>query len=462
MFYKELNIFLAPFDILKDAVAPTAFHDSGERVDPPKCHPNTRVAVLEKIMNWIQRSDAETKDRYIMWLTGAAGAGKTAIAQSFIELCLQRGLVVASFFFGRSDGSRNHARALIATLVYQIYRLVPEVQNKILSVIDEDPLILTKTMEHQFMYLIMKPLHSVCSSGTPWAYGSHCCLIIDGLDECHDREVQQHILRMISSSIHKIKLPILFLVASRPEHEIKLEFASPQMDGIHARLYLDDTYKPLDDIRTYLQDSFETIRTGHPYKSRIPVVWPTNDTVERLVKKSSGQFIYAATVIRYVQSIRHLPHHRLETTMNLRPAQGDLPFAQLDALYAMILSSAADIDRVLYAISIYLHNVVQTNPRIYDSFDIEQFMSLDAGELDILFCDLGALVSIESTTLLLYDTNVKLTKNLRILHASLYDFLSDPMRSKEYFIDTDTYRPKHVVNVLRFVTSPLGVIFFCL
>ena len=40
-------------DILYRETAAAAFHNSKERFDPPKCHPNTRLAVLEKIMKWI-------------------------------------------------------------------------------------------------------------------------------------------------------------------------------------------------------------------------------------------------------------------------------------------------------------------------------------------------------------------------------------------------------------------------
>ena len=41
-------------NILHRETATAAFHNSKERFDPPKCHPNTRLAVLEKIMKWIK------------------------------------------------------------------------------------------------------------------------------------------------------------------------------------------------------------------------------------------------------------------------------------------------------------------------------------------------------------------------------------------------------------------------
>ena len=70
----------AGIDLLFEASAPGAFHDSGERFDPPKCHPNTRIHILTKIMDWVVGEVGW--DEFIMWLHGPAGAGKSAIAQT--------------------------------------------------------------------------------------------------------------------------------------------------------------------------------------------------------------------------------------------------------------------------------------------------------------------------------------------------------------------------------------------
>jgi len=378
-----------------------------------------------------------------MWLTGAAGAGKSAIAQSFIKSCF-KGLVIASFFFNRSDGTRNHAGSFIATLVYQIYQAVPAVQREILSVIGEDPLILTKDLDHQFTHLVARPLYNACYSGTSSTLGSWRVVVIDGLDECLNRNAQRQILETISQGIQEYDLPILFLIASRPEHEINVVFNRQEMNGMYKRLYLDDTFHPDDDIRVFLKDSFEEIRRTHPFKSRILMVWPTPESVESIVRKSSGQFIYAATVVGYVKSIRHQPHQQLEKILNLRPLQGDMPFAQLDELYTMILSGAADIERVLFAISVYSLGVEQDQ-----KIDLPHYMSLDREEIEILFCDLGALVSVE------WDDENKKT-SLKVLHASLHDFLLDPMRSKDYYINLDAYRTKHIITILQYITPKFG------
>ncbi|KAF8965748.1 hypothetical protein BDZ97DRAFT_754056 [Flammula alnicola] len=54
----------------KDFHAPEASHDSSDVVDPPRCHPNTRAAILQKLARWARRPT--TKSR-ILWI-GPAGA----------------------------------------------------------------------------------------------------------------------------------------------------------------------------------------------------------------------------------------------------------------------------------------------------------------------------------------------------------------------------------------------------
>src|SRR6266581_2883083 len=108
------------FERLEQATAPNAFHNSAERFDPPKCHPNTRTAVIERIMNWIRGLETEDLNALIMWLYAAAGAGKSAIAQTIAELCHAENILLAAFFFSRSDPSRNNAKSLVASIAYQI------------------------------------------------------------------------------------------------------------------------------------------------------------------------------------------------------------------------------------------------------------------------------------------------------------------------------------------------------
>ena len=72
-------------------VAANALHNSGEVLDQPKCHPGTRVAILDHIIMW---AAALTYMYPIIWLYGPAGAGKSAIQRTVAQILSERGLLL--------------------------------------------------------------------------------------------------------------------------------------------------------------------------------------------------------------------------------------------------------------------------------------------------------------------------------------------------------------------------------
>ncbi|KAF9565028.1 hypothetical protein CPC08DRAFT_704821 [Agrocybe pediades] len=437
----------APFDILMEAVAPNAFHDSGASFDKPKCHPRTRVKVLEIIMRWILGEDEDAKaGKQFMWLNGAAGCGKSAIAQSTVESCTGRRLPFASFFFKRSDPTRNHAGSLVATLAYQVYCAFPgtEVQRDILSAIQKDPLIFKKTLQLQFTSLIIQPLKTHFSKHLSTQNRVPFLIVIDGLDECTDRASQKAILTDLAESLLISNLYIPIFVASRPEHDIKLSFSSEYLKDMHTNFSLDLEHgRDADsDIRLYLFDRFAQIKDDFNKRTtgrKLVQDWPGDEVIETLVRKSSSQFIYAATVIRYVESTRHRPDHRLDVVLNLRPVNGDHPFTQLDSLYVMILESVLDIEKVLWVLSLYLIKGYLPHSSV-----IAKLLSCDEGEVEALFCDMGALVQV-------YEYGYHLSLNF--LHASFREYLLDAARSKQFHIDMDYEIIRHITRMLQCLAS---------
>jgi nucleoside-triphosphatase THEP1 len=281
-------------DFPMEWVATGAFHDSKELYDAPKCHPHTRVAVLDDILKWVE---CEAQDDFILWLFGAAGAGKSAIAKKIAELAAKRGLLIGSFFFSRTSPTRNTEDRLISTLAYQMALSIPDTRSHIEDAINRDPAVFKRNIETQIEALLIQPFRSVSTETVP----SPKLIIIDGLDECSGIQAQVAILNAISRSFLDHKLPIICLVASRPETDLVASFNGKEpLKSIHCRLALDDTYRPDDDIRLYFSDKFAEIRSMHRLKSTIPVPWPSEESLERLIKKSSGQFIFAVTVVRFV------------------------------------------------------------------------------------------------------------------------------------------------------------------
>ncbi|PPQ95012.1 hypothetical protein CVT25_000475 [Psilocybe cyanescens] len=414
------------FELLQEYVAHGAFHDSGERFDPPKCHANTRVAIIKRITNWICGLSENIREALIMWLYGAAGAGKSAIAQTIAEILDGQHFILASFFFSRNDPQRGTAQLLVTTLAYQLAVKLPLVfRERLRLAFENDPLITTRSLEAQFKALIREPLLELLHS--EFSINNHLVIIIDGLDECDDSKVQARIVDLSFDLLRGRDIPLKILIASRPEIDISSSFDTKPFSTL-ARIALDDDYQSIEDIRHFLADKFHEIKTQHRLRSYIPIGWPAQDSLDTLVQKSSRQFIYASTVMKYVASARHRPTHRLEVVLGIQlPKAGDNPFAELDALYRHILMGVEEVDLILQIIGfVVLHPADYPNLVPF----IEALLSLVPGDVELLMQNLSSLISVENHP---YFPE-KLT--IRILHASFKDYLLDQSRSKDFFLDS--------------------------
>ncbi|KDR81215.1 hypothetical protein GALMADRAFT_91866 [Galerina marginata CBS 339.88] len=425
----QQNVGKGGFERLQDAVAPGALHDSKERFDPPKCHRNTRLAVLKRIMDWILRQDDTTRDAIIMWLYGPAGAGKSAIAQTIAEMCYSYGYLLAGFFFSKNDHQRSTSQPLVATLAYQLALNLPEqVREHIISTIEHNPLIFSSSLEAQLTALVVEPVKVLAESGFFDDPYSPRLIVIDGLDECDNPQERGNILRAIFQSIRRQSLPLIFLIVSRPEVDITSSFNSPSAASIWTGLALDDSYYPSADIRLFLHEKFGEIKQTHRLANFIPPSWPTEDMTETIVERSSGQFIYASTVVKFVASARHRPMDRLEIVLGVRPAAGEAPFAELDALYTHVFSGVDDIIAVQQILGLLI--VGPPYGATYDAEIFERLYSLEPGTTSLILIDLSSLIGVTEAV-----TRFGTVVLVRILHASLKEFLLDPSRSGALYIN---------------------------
>jgi hypothetical protein len=306
-------------------------------------------------MDWILGLGVDDQNAVILWLYGAAGAGKTAIGHDIAQRCDLEKLLLASFFFSRSDPSRSNAKSLIATIAYQVAINIPRTREKIVATIERDPLIFTRSLESQVAALVVEPLREPLEAGYFSAPTSRRLILIDGLDECDTPSVQCSVLEVISRLFYKYRLPFLVFVASRPERHINHAFTTGSLPEFHTTLALDDTYKPDDDIQLFLTDNFRQVQDTHPMRHYLDHSWPSVEVLYRLVKKSSGQFIYPSTVVKYVSSIRHQPAERLNVVLGIYPPRhaSEMPFGELDALYRHIFSAVEDREIVLLILGFF-------------------------------------------------------------------------------------------------------------
>ncbi|KAF5310627.1 hypothetical protein D9619_008265 [Psilocybe cf. subviscida] len=426
-----------PWDILQAAVAPSAFHNSDDD-DASSCHPNTRVAVINELRDFALRR-GDIGHAKVVWLNGAAGAGKSAIARSLCEELSATNSLLASFFFKRSDPSRNRHTSFVATITYQVYGNVPpQYQSLILGVIEHDPLVFNRSVDAQFQALILTPLHDLLKNGYFSTIGKHL-IVVDGLDECSTRRAQINILTVIQKISQRVDFPFLFLIASRPEPEIQAFFRSSSVIAFLHRLELNDSYEPDEDIERFLKDKLQETRETHPLKESIPHDWPSNKIIQALVRKSSGQFIYASVVVKYVTSNRRHPHKRLDYALNLCPPKGDLPFAELDALYSHIFSCAEDIELALFIIG----NVISDDKYPPSIDELAHINQLDPDDCLAALCDLESVLSIKTLT-------HSERQFVHILHKSLPDYLCNATRSGIYYIDTKRVLSRRAAIYLQY------------
>ena len=414
-------------------VSPDALHDSLERSNSPKCHPETRTAVLKDILIWVEDKASKTQ---VFWLHGPAGAGKTAIGYSVAELSQDH--FAAGFFFSRSAAGKNHEKCLIATIAYQLLQSIPEARSFIEAAATKDPLVFMRSLNSQIKHLIVDPLKQMLAG--PHNPSFPKLIVIDGLDECSPQESQTNILTAIHGAFKQDSFPFQFLICSRKEPNICDIFESELADSTH-RISLDNKYAPDRDIALYLRSKFsEIIRKRRNHGIPLSHPWPSPKDIQSLVSKASGQFIYAATVIRYVDVRHERPDDRLKVVLGLSGSQSLNPFTELDELYQEIFRAAVDKPLTSHLLGALL--LLKTPLPVAS---LENLLGLKPGDAERALCHLHSIVRIPN--------NIDDDTGVGLYHASLGDFLFDSQRAGIYHIKMESAHATLAESCLRILSN---------
>jgi len=257
--------------ILLGNVATRAFHNSWDRLVPPKCHPNTQchpniqchpntqVAAIQEILDWLD--DPESAE-LVMWLHGARGVGKSAIVLTIAQLLCEQGRLSGSFFFpSGSTPGKDDERKLAPTLAYQLSKFLPETRAHIATAVLNDHAIFDLALLSQVQDLLIDPLQIASDAVSSPPNASPRLFIVDGLAECHTEDVQYYILQVFAAAVESMqhRLPQRILIASRSDIHHLTGFN--ELDTVICRrLPLDTDYHP---DRRFLQDNFAKIRGEH-------------------------------------------------------------------------------------------------------------------------------------------------------------------------------------------------------
>ena len=372
----------------------------------------------------------DKSDARICWLKGPVGSGKSAISQTvaewyadknrlaaryalrspLIEICLQ--FWSHSFFFLRGVGSRSAINRFIPSVTYQLSTSVPDTKPLIERVLHNEPSIFQSSFRHQLKKLLIEPILAVQNPIlTRVAMAKPMIIVIDALDECDDRGSMAELIQsLVDVFQEKRRLPLRVFCTSRVEEHLRKKLES---SAVHA---LDlQHFDAGVDIRKFLQSRFSAIHKENQTMRSIPLPWPSDTDLDGLVRKSEGSFVFADTLVNFIDDGTDFPHRKIQKALQANSG--------LDTLYSHVLSIAprsGNVERVIGTIMLLNYLLPITS--------LAFLLRLETAEV------LQALLGLQSILLIPADDN----QPIRLFHTSLRDFLSAQSRSGIFFIDPPT------------------------
>ncbi|KAF7761258.1 hypothetical protein Agabi119p4_10667 [Agaricus bisporus var. burnettii] len=140
-------------DLLSRHIIRGAAYDSSARTPPPRCHPDTRLKLIARITAWFE---GRVLLKLLLWITGPAGVGKSAVVQTFAEYLNKSGLLGESIFISRPN-KRNNPHGVFITIAYQLATRIEAYRDYVVEKISRDPESLSGNMQTQFTTFIIEP-----------------------------------------------------------------------------------------------------------------------------------------------------------------------------------------------------------------------------------------------------------------------------------------------------------------
>jgi len=329
---------------------------------------------------------------------------------------------------------------IFPTLVFQLAYQYPPFRQQLLQVLRASPDIGQESLCSQMEKIIVGPLK---------ATHIPTLIIIDALDECKDEEPASAILSILSRYVGQIP-DVKFFITGRPEPRIRSGFRLANLQPITEVLRLHDVGRSSVDIdiklflRTQLDEIAKT-RSDHDFTEE----WPTSADMNILLEKAAGLFIYASTVIKFVESENHLPTTRLSLVTSFPQSTFEEGRSGIDALYTQILEQAFHNihmdDKGFYA---HFRSRLGVVLLLLNPLPIKVLSNLmRASDIHTTFRSLHSLLLIPKT----------MEDPIRVFHKSFPDFLTDPerCRDKRFFINPSIHHQEILFLCLNLMKERL-------
>ena len=372
------------------------------------CTPGTRVRILSDIARWANNTSSES----VYWLSGQAGSGKSTIAYTIarrFEFAVDADDTIVlggNFFCSRQIKETRSASRIVRTIVYHL-ALKSKAFGDALRAFGKFDTI-HYGVRSQLESLLIEPWKQAQSADP--SKSLRFLVVIDALDEI-DGQDGSGFLRDLLDSINKHRLQGLkFFATSRPDPDLVTHLESFKDKRLY-RLGQVPVEEAQADITTYLN-----AHLGHSLG---------RPEMEKIATQAAGLFIYAATVVKYVEGYASVEHEERLSTLFIENPEETL----LDGLYHQVLLDAYRRFKSRHYLDI-LHTFLCTAERTSTSLVAKLLLPPDKTNSTLSHTEIadGVLKSLHA---------VFYTENDKVLtyHKSFADFIFDQNRAKKFWCD---------------------------
>jgi hypothetical protein len=370
-----------------------------------QCLQGTRLKTLDTIRQW---ADDESTTTPIFCLLDVAGSGKSTVAKHIVDEWTRDGWLVGRFFFSRDTTETMSPRLFCLTLSDAFASLNNDFEHhvtKFKARPDREHL----SFEEQFEGLVASPLR---------ALNQRAILTIDALDECDnthkDRDELLETLREKQLSIPLLRI----LVTGRPERDIK-QWAE-KVHGVRT-VNFHDLEGENQDVENYVR-----------FRLQCPP-----DIQDRVIRGAEGLFIWARIACDLLVEADDIDGLLGELEAHLERDSG------LDSIYRVALEQATARDEPSQRAMLRVLQMIlaaRTPLSITELENISPWSGRDVVERVVT--RLGSL--------LLYEGR---DDPIRLLHATLREFLTTPKRARRYNIELKLGHYTLALGSLKFLTN---------
>jgi hypothetical protein len=386
------------------------------------------------MLSWLTEPFSSSSTMSIFWLAGLAGTGKSTIMKTFCQrVSSDDNCLLASFFASRNSAERRDPYHILHTFAYQLAVTNDRICPHVLAAMRAPQDVMQETMHEEIKQLLVVPIEKAQLRGRTIVFA------IDALDECQKSAAGVEggpLIELLAQVLRH--QPVRLLVASRQEASIANMFRS--LSHVPLRLHKIASAIVEADVRQVLNAGFAEIRRKRA-RDLGTDLWPTQSQLNTLVNLTGPFFIYAATVLKFVEAPRFLPKNRLDQILEHGSSistDSNTPFSKIDALYADVLKSATEevagcanaelcrrVGKLLRTVVLLEEPVsIHALAHLMGVSKLEDVQQIDN--------DVRAL----SSVLLISGTSGSETfsETVSTFHPSFRDFLVDPQRcSDEHF-----------------------------